>query len=276
MERRRGHSLFLIDIAVPRDIEEEVNEIDNVYLYNIDQLQQIANEGKSRRERQIAVCRDLIAAAAHSYDGDLEMQTAGAPPAAPWNPGPASVVRLDARAQSPFTNLYALGRLGLQLPSRAEYDGFGLALPPIPPDAEGHLHVGFDIRPGKRAGNGAGTWRYSIGHGPGPSPAIELFFDDAAFFTRDGQVTSPVGAIAAERWHQVQLVLDLAKRTYTGLLLSEGISTPFSGPLAAGWDGTIDYTFIDSYGHVGGLRPALDVDNFVVSSTPHRPEPPPR
>ncbi len=62
MERRRGHSLFLIDIAVPRDIEEEVNEIDNVYLYNIDQLQQIANEGKSRRERQIAVCRDLIAA----------------------------------------------------------------------------------------------------------------------------------------------------------------------------------------------------------------------
>ncbi|MCB1204336.1 MAG: glutamyl-tRNA reductase [Verrucomicrobiae bacterium] len=62
MERRRGHSLFLIDIAVPRDIEEEVNEIDNVYLYNIDQLQQIASEGKARRERQIAICRDLIAA----------------------------------------------------------------------------------------------------------------------------------------------------------------------------------------------------------------------
>jgi glutamyl-tRNA reductase len=62
MERRRGHSLFLIDIAVPRDIEEEVNEIDNVYLYNIDQLQQIADEGKARRERQIAVCRELIAA----------------------------------------------------------------------------------------------------------------------------------------------------------------------------------------------------------------------
>lgn len=62
MERRRGHSLFLIDIAVPRDIEEEVNDIDNVYLYNIDQLQRIADEGKARRERQIAVCRELIAA----------------------------------------------------------------------------------------------------------------------------------------------------------------------------------------------------------------------
>lgn len=61
MERRRGHSLFLIDIAVPRDIEDEVNEIDNVYLYNIDQLQQIADEGKVRRERQIGLCREVIA-----------------------------------------------------------------------------------------------------------------------------------------------------------------------------------------------------------------------
>jgi len=60
MERRRGHSLFLIDIAVPRDIEDEVNDIDNVYLYNIDQLQQIASEGKTRREKQIAVCREVI------------------------------------------------------------------------------------------------------------------------------------------------------------------------------------------------------------------------
>jgi glutamyl-tRNA reductase len=60
MARRRGHSLFLIDIAVPRDIECEVNEIDNVYLYNIDQLQQIAEDGKSRREKQIAICRDVI------------------------------------------------------------------------------------------------------------------------------------------------------------------------------------------------------------------------
>ena len=204
------------------------------------------------------------------YDGDLEMQSAGAPPVAPWNPGPASVVRLDAKAQSPFTNLYTPGRLGLTLPSRVEYDGFGLSLPPIPPAADGRLHVAFDIRPGKRSGDSQGTWRYSIGHGPGPSPAIELFFDDAAFFTRDGPTTSPVATLVAERWHQVQLVLDLAKRTYSGLLLSEGSSTPFSGPLAASWDGIIDYTFIDSYGHVGGLRPALDIDNFLVSSTPHR------
>jgi len=60
MSGRRGHSLFLIDIAVPRDIEDDVNRIDNVYLYNIDQLEQIATEGKTRREKQIAVCREVI------------------------------------------------------------------------------------------------------------------------------------------------------------------------------------------------------------------------
>ena len=42
-----------------------------------------------------------------------------------------------------------------------------------------------------------------------------------------------MATLVADRWHQVQLVLDLAKRTYSGLLLSEGSSTPFSGPLAA-------------------------------------------
>lgn len=60
MQTRRGQSLFLIDIAVPRDIEEEVNSIDNVYLYNIDQLQQIATEGRSRREKQLIACREVI------------------------------------------------------------------------------------------------------------------------------------------------------------------------------------------------------------------------
>ena len=57
---RRGHSLFLIDIAVPRDIEDEVNELDNVYLYNIDQLQRIAVEGVERRRKQIEICRGVI------------------------------------------------------------------------------------------------------------------------------------------------------------------------------------------------------------------------
>ncbi len=212
-------------------------------------------------------------------DGDLEMQSPGTAPVSPWNPGPASVVRLDTRGQSPFTNHYSPGRLGLTLPNRGEYDGFGLALPPIPPDADGRLHVAFDFRLGARDRGGDGSWRYYIGHGPGPSAAVELFFNGGSFFARDGQVTSPVAALDADRWYQVQLVVDIAKRTYSGLLLTEPaaeasstpLSVPFSGAVASGWDGGIDYTFIDSYGHLGGVRPALDVDNVLVSAAPLRP-----
>lgn len=60
IDQRRGLALFLIDIAVPRDIEDEVNEITDVYLYNIDQLQRIADDGVKRREKQIEICRQVI------------------------------------------------------------------------------------------------------------------------------------------------------------------------------------------------------------------------
>ena len=59
--QRRGRPLYLIDIAVPRDIEEEVRHIEDVFLFNMDQLQKIAEEGRTRREEQIVHCRQLIA-----------------------------------------------------------------------------------------------------------------------------------------------------------------------------------------------------------------------
>lgn len=54
MKRRRNKPLFLIDIAVPRDIDGEVNRIDNVYLYNIDDLKEIAEANLRRREAEVA------------------------------------------------------------------------------------------------------------------------------------------------------------------------------------------------------------------------------
>lgn len=61
MKHRRGRPLFLIDIAVPRDIEEEIRGINNAFLFNIDQLTQIAKDGQERRQEQIIFCRKLIA-----------------------------------------------------------------------------------------------------------------------------------------------------------------------------------------------------------------------
>lgn len=58
--KHRQRPLFLIDIAVPRDIERDCGELDGVYLYDIDDLQQIANQNRAAREREIATAQALI------------------------------------------------------------------------------------------------------------------------------------------------------------------------------------------------------------------------
>lgn len=60
MKRRRNRPLLLIDIAVPRDVEPEVNFLENVYLYNIDDLQAIADDYLKLRQQEIARCEDII------------------------------------------------------------------------------------------------------------------------------------------------------------------------------------------------------------------------
>lgn len=57
---RKFRPLFLIDIAVPRDIDPAVAEIEEAYLYDIDTLQQQAQEARDRRRAQIADCERLI------------------------------------------------------------------------------------------------------------------------------------------------------------------------------------------------------------------------
>lgn len=57
---RKFRPLFLIDIAVPRDIDPAVGEIEEVYLYDIDTLEQLAADARGRRERQISDCKRII------------------------------------------------------------------------------------------------------------------------------------------------------------------------------------------------------------------------
>jgi glutamyl-tRNA reductase len=62
MPVRRNRPLFLIDLAVPRDIEPAVNDLDNVYLYNVDDLQGIADDNMRARQEDLAKCDALVAA----------------------------------------------------------------------------------------------------------------------------------------------------------------------------------------------------------------------
>lgn len=49
MRRRRGRELFFVDVAVPRDVEEKVGELDGVYLYNVDDLSTVVTGSRSHR-----------------------------------------------------------------------------------------------------------------------------------------------------------------------------------------------------------------------------------
>jgi glutamyl-tRNA reductase len=60
LKRRRGKPLFLIDIAVPRDVEAAAAEIGDVFLYNIDDLQSIVNESLSRRASETTRAETIV------------------------------------------------------------------------------------------------------------------------------------------------------------------------------------------------------------------------
>ena len=53
MKPRRNRPLFIIDIGVPRDVEPTAGEVEQVFLYNIDDLQTIVRDNLARRQSQI-------------------------------------------------------------------------------------------------------------------------------------------------------------------------------------------------------------------------------
>ncbi len=59
LRKRRNRPLFFVDIAVPRDVEPQVNDLDNVYVYDIDDLKGVVEVNKSQR-RQEAVKAERI------------------------------------------------------------------------------------------------------------------------------------------------------------------------------------------------------------------------
>jgi glutamyl-tRNA reductase len=60
MGRRKYQPMFFIDIAVPRDIDGAVNDIDNAYLYNVDDLQAVVDSNVKEREREAEKAEAMI------------------------------------------------------------------------------------------------------------------------------------------------------------------------------------------------------------------------
>ncbi len=57
---RKNRPMFFIDIAVPRDIDPAVNELDNAFVYNIDDLEQVVEANKKHREREAVWAEQIV------------------------------------------------------------------------------------------------------------------------------------------------------------------------------------------------------------------------
>lgn len=57
---RKNRPMFFIDIAVPRDVDPKINEIDNVYVYDIDDLQGIVESNKEERKKEIQKAEEIV------------------------------------------------------------------------------------------------------------------------------------------------------------------------------------------------------------------------
>jgi glutamyl-tRNA reductase len=68
MRGRRSGALFLIDIAVPRDIEPECNQLSNVYLYDVDDLQGVVEENVEGRQSAAKLAEDIIEHEVDAFD----------------------------------------------------------------------------------------------------------------------------------------------------------------------------------------------------------------
>jgi len=60
LERRKHRPMFFIDIAVPRDVAPDVNSLDNVYLYDIDDLKEVVEENLANRRDEAAKARHIV------------------------------------------------------------------------------------------------------------------------------------------------------------------------------------------------------------------------
>ncbi len=75
-KRRRGRSLFLIDLAVPRDVDPAVDDLESVFLYNVDDLSQIVADTLTSRQREAQSAEEIVETETRNYMRALSAEQA--------------------------------------------------------------------------------------------------------------------------------------------------------------------------------------------------------
>ena len=67
IKARKHRPMFMVDLAVPRDIEAEVGEMDDVFLYSVDDLAQVVQEGMDSRQVAAAEAEAIVESRVRSF-----------------------------------------------------------------------------------------------------------------------------------------------------------------------------------------------------------------
>ena len=73
LKKRKHRPMFMVDIAVPRDIEPEVGDLRDVYLYTVDDLGDIISESKKARQSEVAKADDILTQGVAAYESGLRV-----------------------------------------------------------------------------------------------------------------------------------------------------------------------------------------------------------
>ncbi len=76
LKKRKHRPMVMVDIAVPRDIEPQVAELDDVYLYTVDDLREIVDENKRARESEARKADQMIVEALEGWQARLRSRDA--------------------------------------------------------------------------------------------------------------------------------------------------------------------------------------------------------
>jgi glutamyl-tRNA reductase len=76
LQRRRNRPMFFIDIAVPRDVDPRMNEVEGCFVYDIDDLQQVAAANLADRSREAEAAETIVSREVEKYEQRLQSRDA--------------------------------------------------------------------------------------------------------------------------------------------------------------------------------------------------------
>ena len=160
LDKRAGDPMFLIDIAVPRDIDPRIDEMDGIYLYDIDDLQQVVQGNREHREREAEAAQTIIETEAQTFLGWLK-SLESVPLIRGLQERMEQIRREELEKARYLKGLSGEDAEAVERFSRALMKRFMhptlQALKTLPEDIEGDLFMGaarklFDLEPAQRSG----------------------------------------------------------------------------------------------------------------------------